>query len=134
MATPTDYPSTLSFEQSLENLAAIVHELEDGQVGLTDSLVKYEQGVRLLKQCYELLQKAERRIELLTRMEASGEAVTEPFDDSPSASQPAGESARSRRRATKSAQKGPPDTQLDSFRPGNGGDDPSAMDVKGGLF
>ena len=129
MSTPTDDASQPSFEQSLDNLAVIVHDLEDGQVGLTESLNKYEQGVRLLKQCYALLQKAERRIELLTRMESSGEAVTQPFDDSPSASQPASEGARSRRRAAKSAPQGPPDTQV-----ANRGDDPNAMDVQGGLF
>jgi exodeoxyribonuclease VII small subunit len=133
MSTPSDEVVPPSFEQSLEALEAIVHDLEDGQVGLAESLAKYEHGVKLLKQCYELLEKAERRIELLTRLDAAGSAVTEPFDDSPTAAQSAGDNvtsaARSRRRSTKTVPKEPPDTQVKS-----GGDDTIAMDVPGGLF
>ena len=122
-----------SFEQSLDALASIVHELEEGQVGLAESLAKYEQGVKLLRECYELLQKAERRIELLTRMEPSGDPVTEPFDDSPSATSPSDSAqpsaTRSRRRSTKSTQKGLPDIET----PNSGGDS-GEIDVPGGLF
>jgi exodeoxyribonuclease VII small subunit len=133
MSIPSDDVSTPSFEQSLESLEAIVHDLEDGQIGLAESLAKYEHGVKLLKQCYELLQKAERRIELLTRLDAAGRAVTEPFDDSPTASPSAAENAgsanRRRRRSTKVVPKEQPDAEVEQ-----GGDDTSAMDVPGGLF
>ena len=122
-----------SFEQSLEALQEIVHDLEDGQVGLAESLAKYEQGVKLLKECYELLQKAERRIELLTRMGPGGEPLTEPFDDSPSAQVSSGvaesNATRSRRRSAKAAPKGPADIQTP-----NSGDDTRAIDVPRGLF
>jgi len=72
-----------TFEQSLEGLEAIVHSLEDGQLGLDDSLTQYEQGVRHLKHCYRLLDQAERRIELLTSVDESGQATTELFDETP---------------------------------------------------
>lgn len=125
MTMPSDDPGPLSFEHSLEALETIVHDLEDGQVGLAESLAKYEQGVKLLKQCYELLQKAERRIELLTRLDVTGEAITEPFDDSPTATQTAAPAARSRRRSAKSVEKELPTTPEEG---------PSAMDVPRGLF
>ena len=55
---PGDEPAT--FEHSLAELEAIVHQLEDGELGLAESLARYEQGVKHLKHCYQLLQTAER--------------------------------------------------------------------------
>jgi exodeoxyribonuclease VII small subunit len=70
-----------SFEAALEELETIVHQLEEGELGLDESLGKYEQGVKHLKHCYQLLKAAEQRIELLTGVEESGAAITEPFRD-----------------------------------------------------
>ena len=50
-----------SFEESLDALEEIVHALEEGQIGLAEALTRYEQGVKLLRQCYELLAGAERK-------------------------------------------------------------------------
>jgi len=69
-----------SFEQSLADLEEIVRQLEEGQIGLADSLAKYELGVKRLKECYELLERAERRIELLERVDANGDPITRPFE------------------------------------------------------
>ncbi|MBN1394900.1 MAG: exodeoxyribonuclease VII small subunit [Pirellulales bacterium] len=77
-----DFSERLNFEDALKQLEEIVHSLESGNVGLDESLRKYEQGVKLLRQSYELLQKAERRIELLSGVDAEGNPLTEPFDDS----------------------------------------------------
>jgi exodeoxyribonuclease VII small subunit len=74
-------PAEPAFETSLADLERIVRQLEEGRLGLSDSLAHYEQGVRRLRECYELLERAERRIELLERVEAGGQAVTRPFDD-----------------------------------------------------
>jgi exodeoxyribonuclease VII small subunit len=75
----SDQPA--SFEQALEQLQAIVEELEEGQLGLNDALARYEQGVKLLRQCHDLLQRAERKIELLSGVDAEGNPVTAPLDD-----------------------------------------------------
>ena len=64
----------------MSELEQIVRQLEEGQLGLADSLARYEQGVKRLKECYQLLERAERRIELLERVDADGEPVTRPFD------------------------------------------------------
>lgn len=93
----------LTFEQSLEELEQIVADLEDGQLGLSESLAKYEQGVQRLKQCYESLQKAERKIELLAGVDAEGNPVTQPFDDEATTLEEK-QQTRSRRRSRPAAE------------------------------
>ena len=70
----------ICFEHSLAELETIVHALEDGQLGLAEALARYEQGVKHLKHCYQLLQQAERKIELLTGVADDGTPITQPFD------------------------------------------------------
>jgi exodeoxyribonuclease VII small subunit len=76
-----DKNPSLNFEQSLARLEEIVHQLEEGNAGLEESLARYEEGVKLLRQAYDLLHKAERKIELLSGVDADGNPITEPFDD-----------------------------------------------------
>ena len=71
----------LTFEQALEGLQEIVAQLENGQLGLSESLECYQRGVGLLKHCHEALAGAERKIELLTGVDAEGKPVTEVFED-----------------------------------------------------
>jgi exodeoxyribonuclease VII small subunit len=75
---------SVSFEQSLEQLQEVVSELENGNLSLTDSLDKYEQGVANLKQCYEALNSAQKRIEVLVDLDEEGNLVTRPFDNTSS--------------------------------------------------
>jgi exodeoxyribonuclease VII small subunit len=70
-----------SFEQSLEELEKIVADLEGGKLGLSDALARYEEGVKHLKACQQLLERAERKIELLSGVDADGNPITEPFAD-----------------------------------------------------
>ena len=76
---PSDPPTT--FEEALQQLEAIVAELEEGQVPLAAGLARYEQGIKLLRQCYQQLEEAQRRIEVLNRVDSEGSAQCEPFDD-----------------------------------------------------
>jgi exodeoxyribonuclease VII small subunit len=69
-----------AFEASLEQLQSIVDELEEGRLGLEASLGRFEEGVRLLRTCYGILEKAEQRIEILTGADAEGNPITAPFD------------------------------------------------------
>ncbi len=75
---------SVSFEQSLEQLQQVVSELENGNLTLTDSLDKYEQGVANLKRCYETLNSAQKRIEVLVDLDEEGNLVTRPFDNTSS--------------------------------------------------
>lgn len=70
-----------SFEESLTELQSIVDALEDGELGLAEALAKYERGVAHLRNCYETLAAAEKKIELLTGFDAAGNPITQPFDD-----------------------------------------------------
>ena len=70
-----------SFEAALEQLEAIVHRLEDGDVGLAEALQHYEQAVQYLRHCYQSVEKAQRRIEILCGIDADGNPVVEPFDE-----------------------------------------------------
>ncbi len=85
-------PETPSFEAALASLEAIVHDLEDGDLGLAEALARYEAGIKHLRHCYDLLEQAERKIELLTGVDAEGRAKTVPFaEDEPAAAELADE-------------------------------------------
>ncbi|MEZ6072523.1 MAG: exodeoxyribonuclease VII small subunit [Pirellulales bacterium] len=77
----TNDENELSFEDALSRLEHVVHELEDGDVELTTSLERYEEGVRLLRHCFQTLERAERRIEQLAAVDADGNSVIVPFGD-----------------------------------------------------
>ena len=70
----------LTFEGSLSQLQQIVHELEDGQLGLEASLSRFEEGIGILRNCFRILELAEQRIEILTGQDAAGNPLTAPFD------------------------------------------------------
>lgn len=89
-----------SFEASIDELESIVAELEGGKLGLSDALARYEQGVKHLKSCHRWLQEAERKIELLSGVDAQGNPITEPFDDQQLDSLEEKAAARGRRRTS----------------------------------
>jgi len=59
--------SKLSFEQAIKKLTDIVSKIEDGQISLEQSLNQYEQGMELIKHCRVILQKAEKKIEEISK-------------------------------------------------------------------
>jgi exodeoxyribonuclease VII small subunit len=73
----------LTFESALAELEKIVRELENGQIGLEESLAHYEKGVALLRRCYGQLQQAEQRIMLLKGLDGENRPVIEPFETAP---------------------------------------------------
>jgi len=70
-----------TFEEAYAKLEEIVRSLEDGQLGLSESLARYEEGVQHMRHCHEALEDAERKILLLTGMDADGNPISEPFED-----------------------------------------------------
>jgi len=71
--------SEMTFEQALAELDKIVRELEDGSVGLEQSLSRYEVGIALLKRCYSQLSAAEQKIVQLAGLDEEGKPRLEPF-------------------------------------------------------
>ena len=55
----------LNIEHSLERLEIIVSKMESGEVSLEKSLVLFEEGMNLIRECQGDLKKAEQRIEHL---------------------------------------------------------------------
>lgn len=94
-----------SFEDAIGELAGIVGDLEDGSIGLEESLARFEEGMRLLRHCHEVLNQAEQRIEQLTGFDADGNPTTKPLDGASTIDQQqnsAGRRQRSPRKSTKS--------------------------------
>lgn len=90
-----------TFEAALAELQRIVADLENGSVGLEESLARFERGVVLLKTCYATLEQAEQRIELLVGARADGTPVTQPFDASATADAETPTAGRRRSRKAK---------------------------------
>ena len=80
-------------------LEAIVAELEGGELGLDEALQQYEQGVQRLRLCHDQLERAERKIELLSGVDAQGNPITQPMEDD-------SHEPRGKRRSRKSASSG----------------------------
>jgi exodeoxyribonuclease VII small subunit len=68
-----------SFEEALAELERILGEIENGEVGLEESLVKYERGNFLIQHCRGVLTQAEQQIELLSKA-ADGQLKSEPLE------------------------------------------------------
>jgi exodeoxyribonuclease VII small subunit len=73
-------PLPKNFEEALAELEQILADIESGQVGLEQSLVKYERGSFLVRHCREVLDKAEKQIELLSKSE-DGTLTSQPLDE-----------------------------------------------------
>lgn len=96
-----------AFEDSLAELEQIVGKLEGGKLPLSDALAAYELGVRRLNHCYQILEHAERRIELVQSIGDDGRAQTTPLEDANDSDLAEKSSARSRRRSAR------PDVNMD---------------------
>lgn len=83
----------LNFEAAMDRLEAIVDEMESGKMQLEELIVRYEEGMKLVKTCQERLTSAEQRIEIITRNHA-GKPVVQPFDAKPEAQRPAPATAK----------------------------------------
>ncbi|MCU0821751.1 MAG: exodeoxyribonuclease VII small subunit, partial [Spirochaetes bacterium] len=59
----------LTFEEALSDLEKIAERLEDGQLGLDDSIAAFEKGVNLVKFCREKLEEADRNFEIIQKGE-----------------------------------------------------------------
>ncbi|MEO8950597.1 MAG: exodeoxyribonuclease VII small subunit [Chthoniobacterales bacterium] len=68
-----------NFEQAMSRLEEIVEKMESGDLALEDLIVRYEEGMKLVKTCQERLASAEERIEMITRNHA-GKPVVKDFE------------------------------------------------------
>jgi exodeoxyribonuclease VII small subunit len=66
------------FDDVLDRLRVVVERLEGGKLSLEESLAAYEEGVALARRGHTLLDRAEKRVEVLVRAGSSGVEVA-PF-------------------------------------------------------
>ena len=69
----------LTFEEAIQNLEKVVNDLETGKLSLDESVKKFEEGMKLSKHCNDILEKAEKQINILVENE-SGEMKEAPFE------------------------------------------------------
>ncbi len=54
-----------TFERALEQLSTLAEQIEKGEIGLEESIAKYEEGMKLIQYCRTILTNAESKIETL---------------------------------------------------------------------
>jgi exodeoxyribonuclease VII small subunit len=68
----------MSFEESMAELEGIVEKLEKGQLSLDESLMLFEKGIKLVRECNDKLKNAQQKVEQL--IEENGELRIEKFE------------------------------------------------------
>lgn len=64
----------INFEEAIKKLEEIATELEKNDLDLDASVTKFEEGMKLSKQCSKMLEEAEKKISILIK---DGDNVTE---------------------------------------------------------
>src|SRR2546428_13195034 len=83
MSSKTKPPGAeLNFEKAMDRLEAIVEQMESGKLPLEDLIVRYEEGMNLVKVCQERLANAEQKIEIIARNTA-GKTFVKNFEPTP---------------------------------------------------
>ncbi|PYJ71491.1 MAG: exodeoxyribonuclease VII small subunit [Verrucomicrobia bacterium] len=73
----------------MDRLEKIVEQMESGKLPLEDLIVRYEEGMNLVKICQERLANAEQKIEIIARNSA-GKIVVKDFEPTQEAAAQAG--------------------------------------------
>jgi exodeoxyribonuclease VII small subunit len=77
-----------TFEESLKRLEQIVQAIEQGKVGLEESIQQFEEGMALIKQCRSVLAEAEIKIQYLQASGANGITASDAPASSPAGADP----------------------------------------------
>jgi exodeoxyribonuclease VII small subunit len=68
----------LTYEQGYDQLQEIVRQIEQGQVGIEESVARYQDAMKLIAHCRRILQHAEQKV-LQLQQNSQGQATLEPF-------------------------------------------------------
>jgi len=60
-------PAAIGFEEAMKKLEESVRRLEDGSLGLEESLQVFEEGIAWSRQCHQRLADAERKVDILLK-------------------------------------------------------------------
>ena len=71
---------TIKFEEAICKLEDAVRLLESGALSLDESIEKYEEALKYVKTCNDVLQRAEQKVKLLTESK-DGMISDRPFEN-----------------------------------------------------
>src|SRR5437763_16631367 len=91
---PKAREAELNFEGAMDRLEKIVEQMESGKLPLEDLILRYEEGMSLVKVCQERLAKAEQKIEIIARHSA-GKPEDKELEPTPETEKTAGEADES---------------------------------------
>jgi exodeoxyribonuclease VII small subunit len=60
-------PAPKNFEEAIAELEQILSDIEAGELGLEETLQKYERGNFLIQHCRDVLNAAEKQIEVISK-------------------------------------------------------------------
>ncbi|MCH7816949.1 MAG: exodeoxyribonuclease VII small subunit [Proteobacteria bacterium] len=66
------------FEKALVELERLVEKMEQGELGLEESLKHFERGIALTRTCQKALTEAEQKVQIL--LDNNGEQQLSPFN------------------------------------------------------
>ena len=64
-------PKKITIEESFASLDAIIEELQNGDLTLEESFQKYEEGMKLIKNCNTAIEKVEKKLEVINGEESA---------------------------------------------------------------
>lgn len=67
----------VKFEEAMQELESIANSLEKGNLTLEESVLKFEEGIKLSKQCNDMIEQAEKKISIL--LQKDNKLVEEEF-------------------------------------------------------
>ena len=65
-----------NFEEMMQDLEKIAKDLEGGELSLDESVKKFEEGMKISKECSEILENAEKKISILVK-NSDGDIIEE---------------------------------------------------------
>ena len=65
----------VTIEHALANLEQLIQQMDSGELELEQSLLAFEKGIALIRECQQTLQSAEQKVQMLTA-NATGLHVT----------------------------------------------------------
>ncbi len=68
----------VKFEEKMKKLETIANELEKGDLSLEESVSKFEEGMKISKECNEIIQNTEKKITML--LQKDGKIEEEKFE------------------------------------------------------
>jgi exodeoxyribonuclease VII small subunit len=68
---------SINLEKSLAELETLVEELESGDLPLDKAMKKFEQGIKLTRNCQTALKDAEQKVEILLKSAGGDESLGE---------------------------------------------------------